>query len=97
LADWAEGGEDLEFEKQAGSCQQRRFGIIRKYAFKMRNYLYLLLLFMLLQNSVHAQKDKIKVLKETYQKGFITKGNDSITYQKRFFNAFPSDFKSFTR
>ena len=63
----------------------------------MKRYIILLSLFVLQINSGHAQKNTAEILKNAYQKGFITKDKDSIYYQKVFFNAFPSDFQYFKK
>ncbi len=63
----------------------------------MKKYLLLLSLLILQFGNVYAQKNNVKILENSYQKGFITKGKDSIYYQKVFFKAFPSNFQSFSK
>jgi hypothetical protein len=46
-------------------------------------------------SNIYAQNNAVKTLIKSYKLGFVTKGKDSVYYQKIFFNTFPSDFKSF--
>jgi hypothetical protein len=61
----------------------------------MKKYIFLAVLFFFLIGSVQAQIATTDYLKETYRKGFVSNNKDTLFYQKEFFKAFPSNFKSF--
>jgi hypothetical protein len=62
----------------------------------MKKYILSALLFILI-GSIHAQTRTAGFYKETYRKAFVTLHNDTIQYQKVFFNSFPSNFKDFKK
>jgi len=61
----------------------------------IKKHTLLVVLLLLLSSLGYAQKETVKILKDSYKKGFVRKTNDSLYYQKMFFTEFPSNFKSF--
>ena len=62
----------------------------------LKKLIYLLLfLYTTVANAQVADlNNKSKQLKSLFDKGFVHKRNDSLTYQKLFFNKFPANFSS---
>jgi len=61
----------------------------------MKKFIFLLSLFFSFIAGAYAQVNNAKVLTDSYQKGFLTERKDTAYYQNQFFNALPSNFKSF--
>lgn len=61
----------------------------------MKRYLFFLVLFLSITQVLKAQNPDPLYLKDAYRKGFIVANKDSSHYQRLFFDAFPSNYKTF--
>jgi len=63
----------------------------------MKRYVCFLVLFLLSLQFLYAQNPNHNYLRDAYLKGFVVPNKDSIYYQRLFFKALPSNFKTFSR
>lgn len=63
----------------------------------MKKYTFFLVLFFLSVQLLYAQNPDPNYIKDTYRKGFMIHSKDSVYYQRLFFKAFPSNFKTFVK
>ncbi|GAA4098986.1 hypothetical protein [Mucilaginibacter panaciglaebae] len=61
----------------------------------MKRFVFFLVLFFTSRQFLHAQTLNPNYLKDAYRKGFVVPNKDSIYYQRLFFKALPSNFKTF--
>jgi hypothetical protein len=63
----------------------------------MKRYIFFLALFFSSLQFLYAQNPDPHYVKDCFRKGFVIHSKDSIYYQRLFFKAFPSNFKTFAR
>jgi hypothetical protein len=61
----------------------------------MKRYLFFLVLFVSFTQVLKAQRPDPLYLKDAYRKGYVINSKDSSYYQRLFFKALPSNFKTF--